>query len=388
MPDFREQRGVAIFGTELDETIEFTVSHPLAVDPSRSFPRLMSTRYTGAGRDVDAAVTLDNRDMGALLDTVTATGFRLERGILSEKVEHRYYHGTLEDRTADQPLHGFYTREVNSQRLGAATASYTGSPVPGVSNLAQTMLWPVAARSQTPAPRWSQTAMTAYLDGSGQVQLDRGDTGFTATQSWAVVEWGSAWTVTRLSASVSSLGVDVPLPGAGPQPWSKKFYVATARLPAGADTLADYPLVRTSKTNPDELLIEVPSAATAGTYTVSVYVLHHPLLEVQHWGSLDSQPYDKIGQNTVDEYRGLPDGPPADPSAVSIIVHSDGAGAGTEYPRAHWGYELDTAGRLHMRRGRTGTRSQDFSAQAVTWPVICRGASPTMIGHTTFSRQF
>ena len=355
------------------------------MDETRAFPRLLGFRHTGAGRNTASTTTLANRDLGALLRDWDGSSFVLERNTIGELEDHRYYWGLLEDRTptALRPFHGFYVREVNSQRLTAGTTTFTGSPIPSVQNPGRTMLWPLAVRAGSAAQDWASASVTAYLDGSSRVRIDRGGSTGPVTPSWAIVELGASWGVTRLDATLSTRGTDVELSGAGSTPWSRKLYVVTQRVPVNADDLADHVLVRTSKDDPDKLILSLPAAGTAGTFTLSVYVLEHPLLNVTHWDTVDSSGYGAIGVNTVEELELIPE-PPFEPDEVSIICHSDGQGNNTNYPRAHWGYTIEDES-LFLRRGRTAPRGQNYSAQLVRWPVVPRGHPGPHIGHTTFS---
>lgn len=388
MPDFLEQRGLEVFGSSGPGPVASTVSLPSSVDATRAFPRLLGFRHTGAGRDTESTDTLANRDLGALVDTWGASSFRLERNALAELQDHRYYWAVLEDRTptALQPYHGFYLRDLGSFRLTAGNATHTGAAITSISDPAQAMLWPVAIRSADAGQAWSNATIEAYVDSSKRVQIIRNESGSFGNLTWAVLEMGSVWRVRRLSGTVTTRGADVELSGAGATPWTRKFYVATQRAPAGANDLADYVLIRTSKTDPDKLVLSLPTSGTAGTYTVSVYVLEHPLLSVSHWDTEDFAGYPLIGVNATEEFSGSPLGPPVDPSAVSVICHSDGEGANTSYPRAHWGYTLADDGRVFFRRSRTAPRGQRYSAQFVTWPNPSRGGSIIGPGHTTTSR--
>lgn len=379
MPSYRVQRTLTTFSG-----MAATVTPPIAVDATKGWPRVTSSFCSSAGRDTAAAVTLRNIDLGVLVDMFTGTDFRLARTAGAEAELHRFYTEAVEWIGPDwaRTAHGVWVRTVSAERLNAGVATSTTAAVPGIVDLGQTMIWQTSSRSANVNPARSDAACTLDLTGLGEVTVTRGGTVATTTAGFAVLEWGAAWRVRHLTGVVATRGVDVALTGAGAEPWSQKLLVASWRTPAGADNLADSPTFRANLANPDEVLVHLPAGA-AGSYPVSVYVLHHPLLAVEHRTSYGGMT--ELEAGLLDAYVALGTDP-GDPSGVSVIAYTAHDAANTDYPIPHYGYELD-GDAVHFRRGRSAARGSDYALQVVRWPEIGLGSGLSGFGGSYYSYQ-
>lgn len=386
---FRVQRSVHVFGSGGVGPSTVTLGTP--ADATRAFPRLSSNLRSGAGRDVASTTSLLNRDLSANIADWDGAGFTLERATGAELQDHRYYFETIEDVLPSdlRSAHGFTLRSLNRFRLPAATLSATTAAITGIVDPLQCVVWPIAIRAADNDQSWADACITGYLDtATNEVVLQRGQGVDSATFNWAAIEFGTAWTVRRVTLSTSSRGTDVPITGCGAEPWSEKFYVVSWRTPNGADSIADVPLFRASASDPDVLLYSQPVAGTAGTYNCSVYVVHHPLLWVQHWSNVDMPAYGGLLPMETDTLIEIPI-PVSDwENGVSILASSDHDASNLGYPRMHIGHTLEPGGtHVRFRRGRTTDRTSNWAAQCVRWPLIPQGHTREFVGHATHSRQ-
>jgi PKD repeat protein len=254
-------------------------------------------------------------------------------------------------------------RRVHGWSSGATSSSY--GPVSTVADAARVVVFNSGTENpNTSNNQYDRGDVRAYLNGSKNVQLYRGDGSGAIESSHQVVEFlGSNWTVQTGDAVPSPHN-----PSGGPESGGTDVSVADVGDIANAwiyfnwqTNLAnlDERGHRVWLTSPVNLRVQEHAAAT-GSKMVRWYIISNAEMTVQ-----TNAADDQFQSSNTANVTGF--SPVQDPTASFAWVHGMTNGGGNAHPRDMWQFELADASTLYLQRGYNG-QNLDYRYFVIEFP--------------------
>ena len=248
-------------------------------------------------------------------------------------------------------------RRVNSWTGGTTTDSY--GPIASVVDTNDVVIFNAGTENpNTASSDYDRGDIRAYIDGTKNVQLIRGDGAGVIESSHQVVEFtGSNWTIQSGDAipAQDPGGTNVAISDVGNinNAW---VYFNVSSNSGNLDERGH----RSWLTTTTNLRVQEHGAAT-GTKTVRWYVISNPQINVQT-GSADNQFTNDL-TNSITGFT-----PVTDTSRSFAWVHGMTNGGGNAHPRDTWQFELADASTIDLERGYNG-QNLDYRYYVVELPL-------------------
>ena len=389
-PDFRIQRGVAVFGAgggAANDVIDVTIVPVSSIgNGGNAFVRITNVEHASAGDDDGTAPDRNNDDLGVRAELTAPNNIRFTRlasgqdgndvRVAWEVWEYKGKEGgdnefivsldtevTLTGAVADTNVPNFVDRD---------------KLVPFITGLTHTGT----------ARDWDDATFSAMVGdfGSGNtvVRIERSTTSGTGVVGIAVVEFtGSNWKVhNNISHVYQASGSNEQETFAGVADWNQAFIVRTHRTGAGQDDLDETGYNAWAGPTNNEINFRLEAGAGgvgSGDYVSIVHVLESPFISVQHLDSITGGQTDfASGANT--ELRTIAT---VDDMDETAIVATANINTGSEeYPRQFWNYRLSADDTVEFFRGRSGGAITQWALDVIEFPRTerCIGGTSNIIG--------
>ena len=381
MAPYLVRRGVEDYGATEDEIL-------VAISPEytedQAFPILGSHHATSQGDAAISGAQLNTRDLSAWpVLTGNRDELQLEREPTAAAIDRSVPWELAEWTGAPDSPHGWRIRAVSGIRLlSTETDELTGfyNDIDDVDQVVPFLIGSdYAGAGRTDGDR----KVTLKVDATKRVRVQREASASALIVYFAIVEFGSAWTVENNIEHTFTAAGAVETETVAAVDWSKTLIEGRLRGPGNGLDESGAVIFRgaTSTTVKQKLR---SGATLPALYSTVLHLASHPGLNVEHFDSVDGGETDHasgatsvaVTVSSVVEARTM------------LLGSNICAGAGTAYPRQYWGFTLTSSTSVTWQRSRSGQVSE-WALQVIELPEVVdvtpaaavlelRGVSPSL----------
>ena len=362
MAPYLVRRGVEDYGATEDEIL-------VAISPDytedQAFPILGSHHATSQGDSAISGAQLDTRDLSAWpVLTGNRDELQLKREPTAAAIDRSVPWELAEWTGAPDSPHGWRIRAVSGLRLlSTETDELTGfyNDIVDVDQVVPFLIGSdYAGAGRTDGDR----KVTLKVDATKRLRVQREASASALIVYFAIVEFGSAWTVENNIEHTFTAAGAVETATVAAVDWSKTLIEGRLRGPGNGLDESGAVIFRgaTSTTVKQKLR---SGATLPALYSTVVHLASHPGLNVEHLDSVDGGETDHasgatsvaVTVSSVVEARTM------------LLGSNTCAGAGTAYPRQYWGFTLASSTSVTWQRSRSGQVSE-WALQVIELPEV------------------
>ena len=362
MAPYLVRRGVEDYGATEDEIL-------VAISPDytedQAFPILGSHHATSQGDSAISGAQLDTRDLSAWpVLTGNRDELQLKREPTAAAIDRSVPWELAEWTGAPDSPHGWRIRAVSGLRLlSTETDELTGfyNDIVDVDQVVPFLIGSdYAGAGRTDGDR----KVTLKVDATKRLRVQREASASALIVYFAIVEFGSAWTVENNIEHTFTAAGAVETETVAAVDWSKTLIEGRLRGPGNGLDESGAVIFRgaTSTTVKQKLR---SGATLPALYSTVVHLASHPGLNVEHLDSVDGGETDHasgatsvaVTVSSVVEARTM------------LLGSNTCAGAGTAYPRQYWGFTLASSTSVTWQRSRSGQVSE-WALQVIELPEV------------------
>jgi hypothetical protein len=367
MSAFRVRRGISTFGASADSVTE-------AISPAytvgQSFALLGSFHGASAGY-AGASVVDDTRDFSAW-PSFNSNDDELELNLeaLAATVDFVVPWELVEFTGSQANPHAIEVIATGAIRMLPGASSGTSGVLADVGEVAACIPFLAGQDYQGAAASVdSNRKVTLKIQADGRILAERSGTAGTIFVYYALVRFGSAWTVQNNIEHTFIAAGSVETEAISAVDWTHTFVAGAIRGPG--DGLDESGAVIFPGTSTQISLQLRSGASSPSSFAAVCHVASNPLMDVQHADSVAGGGTEHAtGDSSVIQAILT-----VDTARTFLLGSNDCAGTGTGYPRQYWGFTLYSATEVAWSRARKGQPSA-WAIQVIELPDLDELAWP------------
>jgi hypothetical protein len=361
MSAFRVRRGISTFGASADSVTE-------AISPAytvgQSFALLGSFHGASAGY-AGASVVDDTRDFSAW-PSFNSNDDELELNLeaLAATVDFVVPWELVEFTGSQANPHAIEVIATGAIRMLPGASSGTSGVLADVGEVAACIPFLAGQDYQGAAASVdSNRKVTLKIQADGRILAERSGTAGTIFVYYALVRFGSAWTVQNNIEHTFIAAGSVETEAISAVDWTHTFVAGAIRGPG--DGLDESGAVIFPGTSTQISLQLRSGASSPSSFAAVCHVASNPLMDVQHADSVAGGGTEHAtGDSSVIQAILT-----VDTARTFLLGSNDCAGTGTGYPRQYWGFTLYSATEVAWSRARKGQPSA-WAIQVIELPDL------------------